>query len=365
MQLPDVYFAFQWRRGERLFLFHREPSGRIRVVRAVEAEPPEGSLLVHGPGTPIWDADFLGLLTRVRDRGGAVLALGAVLERCGFPSRMRREELLERLGAARIDIEDPERAGREILERLAEILEGVEDPQPSRAEHQRSPSPLLVSDVMRAPDAPGVYAFLSSDGGTVYVGKARSLRRRLASHLRARAGEPAKRAALIAGATEVRWEETGSELEALLREHLAIRRERPAINVQRSAHSRPRGAWRERAAAVLLPSAEAGRQVIVLVAGDGRFHMERVEREAKVPRRLWKHVGDFLSKRGHGRGPGGETLTSEEAAELAEITLSWLVLHDSGVHQIDMTHETATPELRLRLAGLLALDAQMDRVHVR
>ena len=38
----------------------------------------------------------------------------------------------------------------------------------------------------RGPDAPGVYLFRAARGEVVFVGKARSLRRRVLDHLRAR-----------------------------------------------------------------------------------------------------------------------------------------------------------------------------------
>src|SRR5262245_34111642 len=103
MQLPDIYFAFDWRRGERPVYFHRDRGGAILRVAAANVVPAKGSLLIYGPGTPIWDDSGPALLARVRDGGGAVLPLNAVLSQCGFPSRIPRDELLERLGGDRLD----------------------------------------------------------------------------------------------------------------------------------------------------------------------------------------------------------------------------------------------------------------------
>ena len=365
MTLPDIYFAFDWRRGEQPLYFHRDPAGTVRSVRASELYPPQASLLIHGPGTPLWRAEDLDLLGRVRDGGGAVLPLGAVLSRCGLSPRVRREELLERLGAVHVDVDDPKWEGREILERLGEILEGLDGLDETPVDAAPGPRALVVADIMSAPDAPGVYTFLSADGNAIYVGKARSLRRRLASHFRMRSGEPAKRAALIAGATEIRWEETGSELEALLREHMALRREGPKINLQRAAHVRARGAWRNRAVALLLPSSAEGYSEVILVAGDGRFHAERVPRSSKLPRVFWGHLTAFLNGHTAGKGPGGEDLTRGEAEELAEIALSWIVRYGIHVNQIDLTHETTSLELKERVAAWLALDPSSERTEVR
>jgi len=187
----------------------------------------------------------------------------------------------------------------------------------------------------------------------------------LASHVRTQGGEAAKRATLIARATEVRWEETGSELEALFREHLALRRECSALNVQRKAHQRPRGSWRDRAVALLLPSVKAGHNEVVLVAGNGRFHFEQVLRAAKLPPGFWRRVSGFLEGKSPGQGPENVKLTDDEQTELAEIALSWVVRHETEVSQIDLTSETPSAELKERFARWLALDPDGDRTEIR
>ncbi len=85
--------------------------------------------------------------------------------------------------------------------------------------------------VAEAPTRPGVYRFLDHRGTTLYVGRARDLRRRLRSYFADGRQRPAVEAALGALAS-VRWEETGSELEAALLELELIRSLRPAANVR-------------------------------------------------------------------------------------------------------------------------------------
>jgi GIY-YIG catalytic domain-containing protein len=366
MDLPDLYFLFVRRRGDRPLLFHRDRQGRIRAVVAAGLPPEAGALLVHGPGTVAWDPEHLDLIAQVRDGDGAVLPLNAVLARCGLPARGRPEALLQRLGGTRVDIEDPRIEGREILERLAELLGSLDTLEAESPGGATGPRALVVADVALAPDTPGIYTFISSEGRALYVGKARSLHRRLAGHFRSRGGEPAKRAALIEGATEVRWEETGSELEALLREHLALRREHPAINVQRAAHRRPRGALRDRSLALLLPSTEEAHHELCLVGGNGRFHWERVSQGSRVSRGTWSRVVSFLEGKPAGWGPGErKRLQASLTAELAEITLSWLALHGSSVTQIDLSQEAPVAGLKARFTRLMAQDAAGPRVLLR
>src|SRR5690606_16074707 len=87
----------------------------------------------------------------------------------------------------------------------------------------------LRSRVAALPDQPGIYLFLGADGRTLYVGKARSLHRRVGSYLN-RELEP-RLAGMVAQAVEIEHLVTGSELDALLLENNFIKRRRPPFNV--------------------------------------------------------------------------------------------------------------------------------------
>jgi excinuclease ABC subunit C len=80
------------------------------------------------------------------------------------------------------------------------------------------------------PDSPGVYIFRGDRGKILYVGKALSLRRRVASYFNAGAGG-AKEAALRRLHREVETISTHTELEALLLENTLIKKHRPRYNV--------------------------------------------------------------------------------------------------------------------------------------
>jgi len=84
--------------------------------------------------------------------------------------------------------------------------------------------------VSTLPARPGVYRMLGADGEILYVGKARSLKSRVASYFRPDQLQPKVQALarLIAGA-EVTV--TNSDTEALLLEHNLIKRHRPRFNV--------------------------------------------------------------------------------------------------------------------------------------
>jgi excinuclease ABC subunit C len=78
------------------------------------------------------------------------------------------------------------------------------------------------------PNAPGVYLFRSGRGDVVYVGKARSLRRRVLDHLRARIE---KDGTILAQSASVEFVPTATEREALLLEANLVKQYQPPYNV--------------------------------------------------------------------------------------------------------------------------------------
>jgi len=80
------------------------------------------------------------------------------------------------------------------------------------------------------PDAPGVYRMLNAAGDVLYVGKAKSLRKRVSSY--ARGGVHNDRLArMVAETAEMLFVTTASETEALLLESNLIKRLKPRYNV--------------------------------------------------------------------------------------------------------------------------------------
>ena len=80
------------------------------------------------------------------------------------------------------------------------------------------------------PDAPGAYLFRDDDGRVVYVGKARSLRKRLASYW----GKPlhARTEAMVSAAAGVEWIVASTEVDALMLEYNLIQQHRPRFNIR-------------------------------------------------------------------------------------------------------------------------------------
>ena len=82
------------------------------------------------------------------------------------------------------------------------------------------------------PDAPGSYQFFDADGRIIYVGKARSLRQRLANYFQRPEQLPTRTAQMVATAESVEWIQVRNEVEALMLEYSLIKQHRPRFNVR-------------------------------------------------------------------------------------------------------------------------------------
>ncbi len=90
--------------------------------------------------------------------------------------------------------------------------------------------PANPAPPQNVPDAPGVYLFKGPKGKILYVGKARSLKKRVASYF-TRGPESSKTDALLRAFNDVETIVTNTELEALLLENTLIKKHRPRYNI--------------------------------------------------------------------------------------------------------------------------------------
>ncbi len=82
------------------------------------------------------------------------------------------------------------------------------------------------------PDSPGSYQFVDGSGRVLYVGKAKSLRQRLASYFVDPHLLAPRTAQMVAQADHVEWVVVANEAEALLLEHNLIQQHQPRYNVR-------------------------------------------------------------------------------------------------------------------------------------
>ena len=88
---------------------------------------------------------------------------------------------------------------------------------------------LLAEKIRDLPERPGIYVFKDAAGKVLYVGKAKSLKKRATSYL-VRDHEP-RLAAMVAEAADLEFVVTDSEAEALLLENNWIKKRRPRYNI--------------------------------------------------------------------------------------------------------------------------------------
>jgi len=87
-------------------------------------------------------------------------------------------------------------------------------------------------DLRAVPDSPGAYLFRDADARVLYVGKARSLRKRVASYFGAPSGAGFRTRAMVSSARRVEWVVVTGEVQALLLEYSLIQEHKPRYNVR-------------------------------------------------------------------------------------------------------------------------------------
>jgi DNA polymerase-3 subunit epsilon len=90
--------------------------------------------------------------------------------------------------------------------------------------------PIRQTLLPALPDRPGVYFMHDRRGKVIYIGKAKSLRNRVRSYFTGIEGHSAHIRQLVEAVHTITWEETGSELAALLRESRLIKQHQPRFN---------------------------------------------------------------------------------------------------------------------------------------
>jgi len=87
---------------------------------------------------------------------------------------------------------------------------------------------LDISKAESVPERPGVYYFYNEKGDIIYIGKSLNLHQRINTHLSNNTSSRAME--MRASVADISWEETGSELIALLMESKEIKKNKPVYN---------------------------------------------------------------------------------------------------------------------------------------
>jgi len=92
-------------------------------------------------------------------------------------------------------------------------------------------SALVLENVSLLPDDPGIYKFLNKDGQIIYVGKAKSLKKRVSSYFNKEQHDNGKTEILVKHIADVRYMVVETEEDALLLENSLIKKHQPKYNV--------------------------------------------------------------------------------------------------------------------------------------
>ena len=85
--------------------------------------------------------------------------------------------------------------------------------------------------IQRLPDSPGVYRFYNADNELIYIGKAKSLKKRVNSYFTKAAGINRKTVKLVSEITGIEYTVSDTEFDALLLENNFIKQNQPKYNI--------------------------------------------------------------------------------------------------------------------------------------
>jgi excinuclease ABC subunit C len=85
--------------------------------------------------------------------------------------------------------------------------------------------------VLQLPDKPGVYKFFDHEGNLIYVGKAKSLKKRISSYFKSRSFTDRKTRKMISEIIGIEFTLVNSEFDALLLENNLIKNHQPKYNI--------------------------------------------------------------------------------------------------------------------------------------
>jgi DNA polymerase III epsilon subunit-like protein/predicted GIY-YIG superfamily endonuclease len=105
-------------------------------------------------------------------------------------------------------------------------------PMPAAPRSRKRRYPLASARYRALPDEPGVYRLLRSNGDVLYVGKAASMRKRVASHFTSVFSRTERALEMLTQVHDIRVTPTRTALEAALLENESIKELHPPYNVQ-------------------------------------------------------------------------------------------------------------------------------------
>ncbi|MBU2590405.1 MAG: GIY-YIG nuclease family protein, partial [Nitrospinae bacterium] len=90
---------------------------------------------------------------------------------------------------------------------------------------------MNLDSIKKLPNVPGIYMMLDRDRSVIYVGKAKSLRKRVSSYFRKTSGHSSRIGRMISHIEDIDFIVTENEVEALILESNLIKKHFPPYNV--------------------------------------------------------------------------------------------------------------------------------------
>ena len=172
-------------------------------------------------------------------RGGEAVPFPPGARRITYPSMIRRRPSdPPEIALARPDGDAPgealppgagEGTSEETEEAVLLEIDAAEEAVPGE-ESLATGRAAIIRAVKHAPGGPGVYRMIAADGTVLYVGKAKSIRKRVLSYTRP-VGHTNRIARMIAATAQMEFVSTRTEPEALLLEANLIKQLKPRFNV--------------------------------------------------------------------------------------------------------------------------------------
>ena len=89
----------------------------------------------------------------------------------------------------------------------------------------------LVNLISRLPDSPGIYKYYDKEKNLIYIGKAKSLKKRVSSYFNKQQYENRKTAVMVSKIADIQFTLVETEIDALLLENSLIKKYQPKFNI--------------------------------------------------------------------------------------------------------------------------------------
>jgi hypothetical protein len=283
-------------------------------------------------------------------------------ERVGLPSSHDLEALVERLGLEWREPDDPLEQADTLDACLFALRRPGETLQQLRITHGRGARPIDWSRyafnrefLRRIPEVAGTYRFYDARGKLLYVGKSKNLHQRVGSYFREEGGARSERVQRLLDALHrIEYEAAHSDLEAMLREAEAIRRDDPERNVQRKVHARKGRMERLRSILILEPTSPPAVLQAYLIRDGRLIDKVRIGPRGGGLKRIERILDDHFFS-----APGGPTVTQGPDVDV-EVVLRWLSANRDRAVAFDPTDLGLAREVIDRLRWFLAQGSPFD-----